>query len=364
MKELIARYIQGSKSVPNVTDWLQTPHGKARIASYQEAHEGLYPELMEEVRGLAEGSGQDFDTLFALNVLNEIGPEISKNSSKVPRILTTKGCSDYHLMLEGTQAWGHNEDGEPAYAEESTNYFVASNITYPGKPSQIYLAFTYPGRLSGWAWGFNSHGIVQSVNALWDTPDLKAYIGVNFVARSMLDATSIADGIQRASVSGHAGGQHFNLGSIHASCNATDPCQVSVETSPTDVTTIPLESVGGGRYAHFNQYLHTDKPHIGDYESSVHRLARAAQYSTWAKPPMSGQDILTFLSDEEDPDYPVYRSNRTKDPYVSYTTTLFDLIDKRAPVYTRQPVVGNTAVTPDLVLDLNNPFAWPSIDRS
>jgi len=49
MRHLISRYIEGSKSVPPVLKWLKTAHGASRIATYQAAHEKLYPELVDEV---------------------------------------------------------------------------------------------------------------------------------------------------------------------------------------------------------------------------------------------------------------------------------------------------------------------------
>ena len=62
------------------------------------------------------------------------------------------------------------------------------------------------------------------------------------------------------------------------------------------------------RYQHFNQYLHTaDIPRISDYESSVHRLARAAQLSTSIDPPTIANDIRSVLSDTADSVYPIYR---------------------------------------------------------
>jgi len=105
-----------------------------------------------------------------LNLLNEIGPEIQNHTNASSSSFVTRGCSDYHVMMQpAVQAWGHNEDGDISI-EANTTYLVQSRITYPGKKPEAYMAFTYPGRLSGWAWGFNSHGIVQSINALWDTP--------------------------------------------------------------------------------------------------------------------------------------------------------------------------------------------------
>merc|ERR1711871_1296758 len=104
-------------------------------------------------------------------------------------------------MRPGYQGWGHNEDGDIS-VEANTTYIVQARLASPGKPIETYLAFTYPGRLSGWAWGFNGNGVVQSINALWDDPaPAGSYLGVVFVSRSVLAATSLQDALRRAGVS-------------------------------------------------------------------------------------------------------------------------------------------------------------------
>jgi hypothetical protein len=54
-------------------------------------------------------------------------------------------------------------------------------------PPSAYTAFCYPGCLAGWAWGFNKHGICQSINALTSKPRV-AGLGASFVSRDVLDA--------------------------------------------------------------------------------------------------------------------------------------------------------------------------------
>ena len=51
----------------------------------------------------------------------------------------------------------------------------------------------------------------------------------------------------------------------------------------------------------------------------------------------------------------VYRGNTTEDPYITYTTTLFDLHHRTAAVYTGRA----TDVEPSVILDLGAPLAWP-----
>jgi len=369
MRESIATYLQG-KAMQTITSWAATTAGEAVLARYLTAHETAFPDLVEEVRGLAHGAKVPFNTLFAVNLQNELA-HVANHSA---RRGATKGCSDYHLLKDGVQAWGHNEDGEPDPAISETWYFITSTITPPGGRTQSYTAFTYPGQLAGWAWGFNSHGLSQSVNALWvlSPADPAALLGVSFVARSMLEAESISDAWGRANTPNQGGGQHFNLGSISAACTPTDPCQVSIETAPDGPTMQELHSLPGGWYAHFNQYLHTDRPPLGDYLSSVHRLARSAQLSTRVGSPNSTQGILGVLRDTADPDYPLHRSDTPKDPYITLATALFDLRLNSLMVFIHKPSVLGTdskihtpkgshqTMKPDLQLDLRDPLAWPT----
>ena len=87
----------------------------------------------------------------------------------------------------------------------------------------------------------------------------------------------------------------------------------------------------------------------------MHRVYRSAQYNTRKNPPNSTADILAFLSDGVDPQYKVYRGNTAVDPYITYTTSLFDLAAKTVHVFTNKPEANQTS----LVLDLREPLAWP-----
>merc|ERR1712146_189396 len=103
---------------------------------------------------------------------------------------------------------------------------------------------------------------------------------------------------------------------------------------------------------------------MGDYESSVHRIYRSAQYNTRANPPSSHADIMTFLSDTVDTDYKVYRGNSLNgsssvDPYITLTTSLFDLCGKKVHIFTNR----SSDHPPAVILDLEDPLAWPDLQR-
>eukprot|EP00037_Helgoeca_nana_P007029 m.64290 g.64290 ORF g.64290 m.64290 type:complete len:406 (+) comp17862_c0_seq1:25-1242(+) len=328
MRSTIAHVVSHDSTTGQLLAWAATRNGTRILAEYEAVHRAIYPDLIEELEGLAVGSLVPFQTLLIVNLVNELVWPAGLAHDGVGRgIRSHKGCSDYHIATDSTAAWGHTEDGEATFI--NSTYMVTSNVTVGGV-AHGYTAFVYPGTLAGWAWGVNAHGVAMSVNAL-TVPTTKVGLGVAFVARSVLGAASLDDAINRASVKGQASGQHFNLGAPAAPPLLSTPLQISVETSPNGVTLQPISKVAGGRYQHFNQYLHTSgMPRIGDYESSIHRLARASQFSTSSAPPAVPGDIRTVLSDTADERYPIYRSfehgtHSTFDPYITQTTTLFDL---------------------------------------
>ena len=261
-----------------------------------------------------------FQSLFALNIEFEL---ISKSNLSTDGF--RKGCSDFHLSQPTINAWGHNEDGDAADRENGF-YFVSSTVQ-----NRSYFAFAYTGRLPGWAWGFNNF-IVQTVNGLYVPPNTKPGLGINFVARDLLSSSSLEDAIDRASSNEMDGGSHFNLGSLRGGRE-----RVSVETSWQGTTVSPIEPPW---YAHFNAYLHTDKPPLGDYISSIYRLARVSTLATRTGPhavTSNMYSILDVLGDNATFPYCVFRCNTNEDPYVTFLTLLVDLSDNASlRIYTSQ----------------------------
>ena len=324
--------------------WAGTSRGNATMSKYLAMHARELPDLLDEVRGTADGAGVAFyPDLFALNLDIEISSKfLSGAAAHAAAAPFSKGCSDVHLIVPESkvQGWGHNEDGE--LSDLNDFYFVTANIA-----GFRYFAMAYAGRLAGWTYGWNSHGVVHSVNALYTLKETPLGLGTNFMAREMLRASSVADAVQRAKRGGQDGGSHFNIGSIHATCGSRDPCQVSIETSWEGSTVLNLghEPLQSSYYSHFNAYLHTDKPAAGDYTSSIYRLARATTMAS--RPAAAGTtvtnttalllpQVLDMLGDNFTYPYCLHRCNTKEDPYITITTSLIDLAERRIRVYTTQ----------------------------
>ena len=255
---------------------------------------------------------------------------------------TTSFCSHFSCTHNlHCNLGGHNEDGSAV--DNDLFYFVSANTS-----SSSYFSFTYAGRLSGWAWSYNTHGLVFTINGLFVLPNTQLGLGINFVARDLLDSKSMKDAIRRSKRPGQDGGSHFNVGDVNAGT------QVSIETGGVAGTTTveQLDGTKGKWYAHFNQYLHNDQqPHKGDFVSSIYRMARATTLSQrTTTTDLAATDLVAVLdvlgdqggyNDGEQDLYCLHRCNSVVDPYVTYVTVLVDLKNQNMKVYSNRTSAKN-----------------------
>ena len=88
-----------------------------------------------------------------------------------------------------------------------------------------FTALCYPGFLAGNASGFNEFGILHSINHVAPRP-VKVGVGRHFIARSLLEARSLAEALRRVTIPDRAAGFNYNIGSL------AERRIVSVEVSP------------------------------------------------------------------------------------------------------------------------------------
>ena len=80
-KELIQQNVQAKESqdtLAKIAKWASTSDGKVRLAEYVAAHTKAFPDYLEEIRGLADGSGVAYDTLLRLNLESELDNEVGQ----------------------------------------------------------------------------------------------------------------------------------------------------------------------------------------------------------------------------------------------------------------------------------------------
>lgn len=163
------------------------------------------PQYVEELRGIADGAGLEFNDLLVLNCMEAITEDALH-----------RGCTSLaaapELTADGSLLVGHTEDWLP---EDFESVYL---IHAQPHDEPAFLAITYGGLLPNI--GFNQHGIAQCCDSVYPND---ARIGVPriFVSRAVLAATTLSGAIQAAlnrrraagynHLIAHASGEIYNL---------------------------------------------------------------------------------------------------------------------------------------------------------
>jgi len=168
------------------------PRHAARVAEMGAATRARFPEVWQELTGLAEGLELPLEQVLAWNARGDL-------MSNVP-----DGCTTVQLPGE-PPVIGHNEDGLPGFRGHC---FVA-DVTPEGAPG--FVAFCYPGSLPGHTFAATRAGLAQAVNNLRLTA-MPAAIPRMVLGRAILSCADRAAALALLSETPATGGFHFTLG--------------------------------------------------------------------------------------------------------------------------------------------------------
>ena len=294
------------KLYPEFVPSAQTPAGSARYHRLLDLHRSRYPDYMAELEGIAAGADIALSELFLINLRGEYAG-LSGTAS-------IGGCSTGALHDNTASVIGHNEDGLAMY--RGATYFLA--VSPQKGPS--FGAFCYPGFLPGNAFGFNSAGICFCVNNVQPV-FLREGIGRHFIARSIFEACSLDQALEKVTPASRASGFHYTLASIR------ERRMVGVEVAPNHSRITPIQ----GPYFHTNHYLALENVAQNVSESSRARLACGQRWIADGR--LRGRGgILDLLRSREEA-LPVLRDGTPPDNLVTLATALFDLQNKTMTIY-------------------------------
>ncbi|RME99018.1 MAG: hypothetical protein D6768_15990 [Chloroflexi bacterium] len=289
----------------------QTEAGQARYHQFLQINQTRYPNYVAELRGMAQGAGLPFDQLFLLNLRGEYRDYFYRQH--------TGGCSDCCILTDQTALIGHNEDGDPEFKD---NLYLL-HVQVDGKPA--FTALTYPGFLCGNALGFNDHGICFTVNNVCPL-NTRPGVGRHFVARSLLESTSLDDAVQRATVPDQSSGFNYNIGD----CAARQI--INVETAPGAFATRQIR----GGFFHANHYQAL--PQVEQFVEPSSQARLDTWRANWHNsPPASAAGVLEILGNQSNQTLPIYRSGAAPDTLATFFTALFDLDRRSLRIYTAHP---------------------------
>jgi isopenicillin-N N-acyltransferase-like protein len=148
------------------------------------------PELLEEVRGIADGSGQDYETIFAFQLVDEMWVLGSEMLASNPE---TK--NDFCTTI-GTQ----KSPGTPSMVSQTldipTFYHGFQTLLLIKEPDSDLqsMIFTFPGFIA--ANGMNSSAVAVVVNAVQQLEHSRNGLPVAFVIRGILQKKTYQEAVR------------------------------------------------------------------------------------------------------------------------------------------------------------------------
>lgn len=193
--------------------------------------ERFTPGLLEEVRGIAEGSEQPFEHMLAYNLMDEEW-EFGRD-----RLQQAPGCTVACLVRDGLA---------PVVAQtmDIPTVHDGSQVVVHHKPNTgpESIVFTGAGMIA--LNGANSAGIGVVVNNLSMLPSSRSGLPVMFIIRGILEQSTLADAIAFTERVPHAIGQHYAIGAPEGISGLEGAANGVVKAD-----------VSSGRYIHANHPL-------------------------------------------------------------------------------------------------------------
>jgi isopenicillin-N N-acyltransferase-like protein len=162
------------------------------------------PDLLEEIKGISDGSGIDFNTIFAFQLIDEIWT--NTRLINIPHHCTSVGINNY--KKDGSSNYiAQNIDITPFYH----GFEILLDIKDKDSNSRK-LVTTFVGYIG--ANGLNKHiGITE--NTLSDLKSSLNGLPVCCIARGVLEKTSFEEAVNFIKTIKHASGQNYIVGSKH-----------------------------------------------------------------------------------------------------------------------------------------------------
>jgi len=319
--------------------------------SFCEANQAAYPDIFDEILGIAEGAGIN----HSYAILLMLRPEIESLAGAEQNIsYVNENCFDIinnPADENGVAFIAHNEDWTPAY--KPYGFVLHENMPFSTTGATHITAFTYPASPVGFTFGYNDKGLVTSCNGLNPQPCHPGKLGRYFINRDVLAATSMDDAIerlQRAAPNSSLGfamsiGFVGNRTMFHAEMAPYDPAKPTEDKGCVDIIRIDP----GQSYLHSNAYTHEYFKDIKQNisQSTQHRLARANNMTAPTTPELA----LAILGDETTPVYPIYRYGIPPDELATISTALLNLDNATVTIYGGNP----TRFEPVVVMPLFQP---------
>jgi isopenicillin-N N-acyltransferase-like protein len=290
------------------------------------------PEYLEEMHGMAEGSGLRFEDILALNVRSEVMFAAKARQALSRPVAGAGECTAFVALPKkprGHVLIGQNWD----WLLHSFDTVVVLEARQIGKPA--YVTVVEAGLLA--KLGMNSAGIGLATNAMVTDLD-RGEPGIPFhvLLRSVLDAETVTDALAGLQAGFRSSSANYVLASA-------DGVALDVEAAPGDFSRLSVSGPEDGLLLHTNHLLHA-QPGVTDISlwampDSAMRLQRAR--SLVGESDRSREALTAMLSDHADRPWSICAHPDERQPMLEQAATVasavMDLSERRLWLADGQP---------------------------
>lgn len=254
LKDRIIETFERRQRALRPPDGLSVPDYLAKFVaetSFEEAIGRWTPDLLEEVRGIAEATGLPFDTVFAMQLPDEIW--WYQGNARIRALQEQPEKTTADPKDKCTVAGASKTGASPAVVGQNLDLpfswggaGVVLRIRHQGADLES-LVFSDAGFIA--ANGINNHGVAVCVNALLQLDNSPRGLPVAFVVRGTLERQTRDAAEQFVHRVRHASGQAYSIGGLNR--------VVCLECSAN--RTVPFVSANGA-----DRFVHTNHPLVND----------------------------------------------------------------------------------------------------
>jgi hypothetical protein len=262
---------------------------RTKSEKYARAAQEQYPNLMGELRGMADGAQVPFIDLFFHNCPEAYDKELLVEWDR-EMAETEEHCTIAVSFNDKGALIGHNED----WGIESLDELYILKATINGT---TFLGLNYATSLPGSSAGLNNWGLVECINELYQETN----IGVPkcFVSRAILECKTLDEALNVIINTKRASGYNHLL--------VQRDRVWDIEIAGHDIDIQKHEKMP---YVHTN---HCISKHMQEYQlfATKNSIARFNRATELVKNSMTFDDMRSLLSDTNNKKYPICRENVT-----------------------------------------------------
>lgn len=264
-------YLIQSPSWDSVMAW----RGSEAAASMLALVDAHFPQIRQELEGLASGLELPFEDVFLWNCRGDLWS------------MPPDGCTTVQLPGNGQPRITHNEDGDPGFAGHcGIGLFTPDN-------GPAFASFVYPASIPGHTFAVTAHGLVMTVNNL-RSRQITAGVPRMVLTRAILNQTHLDDALTLLRRATKSGGFHLSL----AQRGQADLYSVEFNTLGVSAHTITVPAL------HANHLIH---PALKDHPQLVTDSSRYRQERGDAMLAQGQHGPLVILADQANQTFPIYR---------------------------------------------------------